>query len=53
MYITIYILFSVSQGPIGLPGLRGPIGQQGPPVSVSKSEVSLLVVGITLSFVFK
>lgn len=47
-----YIIFSASQGHIGLPGLRGQIGQQGPPVSVSKSEVSLLVVGIPLPFVF-
>lgn len=47
-----YIIFSASQGHIGLPGLRGQIGQQGPPVSVSKSEVSLLVVGIPSPFVF-
>lgn len=29
------VIFSASQGHRGLPGLRGPTGQQGPPVSVS------------------
>lgn len=47
-----YIIFSASQGHIGLPGLRGPTGQQGPPVSVANNEVSMLIAEIAFYSAF-